>query len=484
MTDTTSQAFRTIRKNEVGYTGLSQVNGRIYEEIRNELTYPNNIITYKKMAADPIIKSANNILDIMISRVEWNFKTNQDSSQESKDAAEYLNWCMKNLSDGHTWKSTIEEISSYRIYGFHIAEKIYERVKKGKYSGKYKWKKLATRSQDTVDKWLYSDDGRNLLGIEQNLSYILHRTKGKQVGSVEIPKNKFLHFRYGTRRDNPEGDSPLKGCYIPWKYKTLIEEYEAVGIAKDLGGVPVIGIDVEMLSKAQQDPNGPEASIVSQLHQSAASLHAGDKTFITVPVAYTDTGKELFTFDLVGINGGGKQYNTNDIIQRKQNEIFWIYLADVLKLGTDSHGSFALADSKNVLLAFAIDHHLQLISDVINKDLVPQTLALNGIYLDEEDMPFISYGDLDEVDLDNFSKLIQRIASTGYLPKTKEIINEILDKAGFDFRIDSNTSEEDFINMFPDSKSRSGDGMKTPFEGTSEGGGETTDSSIANTENA
>lgn len=263
------------------------------------------------------------------------------------------------------------------------------------------------------------------------------------------------------------------------------------GIAKDNGGIPVIGVDVNMLSKAQEDPTSPEASLISNLEQAAANLHAGDKTYIITPLDYDDSGKPLYSFELKGITGGGKQYDSNAVIQRKQNEILWIYLADVLKLGTDSHGSFSLADSKNALLAFAIEHHLQLIADVINEDLVKQTLEINGIFLEDEFIPKITYGDLDEVDFDNFSKLIQRLSSVGMLPRTLETVNEILEKSGFKHRLtqedldkeselDSNVLSNE---LFPNSESKSGEGNETPFEGTSKGGGTSGDKSVSNSEN-
>lgn len=125
-------------------------------------------------------------------------------------------------------------------------------------------------------------------------------------------------------------------------------------------------------------------------------------------------------------------------------------------------------------------------ADVINNDLVKQTLLINGIELEDEDLPYISYGDLDEVDLDNFSKLIQRLSSTGMIPRTQETLNEILEKSGFDFRITEEHLKPDGTlkeELFPSSDSKSGEGMKTPFEGTSTGGGSTDDKSTSNSEN-
>lgn len=254
-----------------------------------------------------------------------------------------------------------------------------------------------------------------------------------------------------------------------------------------MAGVPVMGVDANFLAKAQSDTSSSEALVLAELQTAMAGLHAGEQTYMMLPIAYSDSGKELFTFKLLGIDGsGGKQYNVDDIIKRKQQEILMNYLADVLKLGSDSHGSFALSESKTNLLSFAIDHHLQLIADVINFDLIPQTLALNGWNLKQEEMPYLDYNDLEEVDLDIFSKFIQRVGAVGLIPNDPKLINEILTKSGFDYRVDEalEPGSEEFNNLFPKFTSRSGDGMESGLNngtGDASSGG---DDSVTNEENA
>ncbi|MCK5610883.1 hypothetical protein KAR91_53915 [Candidatus Pacearchaeota archaeon] len=479
---------KRMLKSQVGYTGLNQIDGRIYEEGRVELRWPENLRTFAKMSYDPTIRAANNVIDIMIGRVKWEFKARKEAPEQAHRAAEFLNYCKENMEDGHTWDSTIQEFGSYRIYGYHVSEKVYTKVKEdGEWYGKLKWAKLPTRSQSTLGRWKFDDESRRLLGVEQDLNKINFGPQYRGVpsnagGQVFIRREKMMLFRYGTQRENPEGESPLKGCWIPWKYKSIIEEYEAVGVAKDLGGIPILEIDANYLAKAYADSNSAEAANLDVLEAASAGLHSGEQTHITIPMAYTDTGKPLFGFRLIGIDGGGKQYNVDDIIKRKQQEILMLYLADVLKLGSDSHGSFALAESKNNLLAFAIEHHLQLMSDVINNDLIPQTLAANGYHFPKVDMPQIHFKDLDDIDMDVFSKFVQRVASTGFLPRTTEIINEVLDRGGFTHRLDGD--EELDETLFPSTAaSKAGEGMKTPGEGTSTGGADTSDSSVSNGEN-
>jgi hypothetical protein len=187
------------------------------------------------------------------------------------------------------------------------------------------------------------------------------------------------------------------------------------------------------------------------------------------PLSYNDAGKELFTFELIGVNGsGGKNYDTSEIIKTKQTEILMIYLADMLKLGNDSHGSFALAESKNNLLAHAIQHHLSFITDIIMEQLVPQTLMVNGFDLPKEQYPKLTYSDLDNEDIDELGKLVQRLASTNMIPRDLRLINEILNRSGFEYRLTENDAMRDkefsalipYDEIFTNNESGASEGME------------------------
>lgn len=284
-----------------GFNGLKTVSGYIYEELKKDLQFPKAAKTYAQMSYDPTIRAANNLLDMTIGRVDWQFKAPEGASEEGQRAAEFLNWCKENM-DELDWKEFVNEVGSYRIYGYHIAEKVYTQVKSGKWKGKLKWSDLPARAQSSVHKWNFDSEGRKLVGVEQ-LPPINWMKPVNNIPAV-IPRNKFMLFRYDVKNNNPEGTSPLKGCYVPWKYKTIIEEYEAVGVSKDLGGTPILGIDAEYLAKAQSDPGSNEAAVVKRLQTDAANLHAGEQTYIIKPIAYNGEGKEMFSFDLIGIDGG------------------------------------------------------------------------------------------------------------------------------------------------------------------------------------
>lgn len=456
----------------VGYNGLRQVSGHIFEESKLELRWPYAADTYSKMMLDPSVASVTNFIRIMIAKAKWVAEYDEDDSQ-SKEAAEFLMYCMDNMPD-QTWREFIEDLAYSIFYGFSVNEKVFTKVKSGKYEGKIKWKGLPSRPQNTLTGWEFSDTGQ-MTGVKQNTAQFGIIAKE---GEVTIPRKKIVHCVINKKANNPEGTASLKSCYVPWKQKTLAEELELVGMTKDLAGVVTIGVDAEYLSRAAANPGGIEAQNLEQMKKDAANLSAGEQTYVIQPIAYNDSGKELFSFKLTGVEGQGKQYSTDTIILRKSNEIFTSFLADVLKMGQDSVGSYALSDTKNNILALSLEYYLNIFADVINRDIVPQTLALNGWTFEAGEMPKITFGKIEDRNLEDLGKFIQRTKSVGAISADKG-----LDKALRKIAELPEPNYDDPIPVTEGSQSRAGDGMKTAGSGTSNDVGGS-DESVSNNENA
>lgn len=484
------EAVSRMTRGSVGYNGLKTINGYIYEEGKVELRWPECIKTFKRMSYDSTIVAANNAIDVLISRVKWKFAVPDGASEAAQEAAKFLTYCMDNMDD-QTWRQFINEVGSYRVYGYHVAEKIFSEVKRGKWQGKLKWRNLATRAQDTIGEWKWADnDPDKIVAAVQDLSLVgtdLTRYTNRLAGKtdIEIPRNKIMLFRYNVKKNNPMGTSPLLGCYIPWKQKTAIEEYELVGVSKDLGGLIDIGISADYLAKAYENPTGPEAQVIAALQQNATDMHAGDQTFVQRPISYDDNGKPLFEFNLLGVQGGGKQFDLNAIINRKQNEMLTVFMADVLKMGQDKVGSYSLSDTKTNLLSMGVQCHLDLISDTVNTDLVPQTLALNGWLLEQEEMPFLTYEDLEDQDRGEYAKALQQASAVNMILPTPEAIShthKIMGIPGWE-KI-AQMSQIEIDSMRPENRTGAAGGMD---EGLGNGDGSSTtrgaDRSASNLEN-
>lgn len=461
----------------MSFPSLKIQSGEIYEEARRELRYPQCISIYQQMSLEPTISSALALLEILISRPEWEVKVKENAPQEEKDRAEFVNWCLSNME--RPWEDYIIEFLGYLTYGHQPVEKIYKKIGKGKYAGKLAISDLRPISPTTISKWLFSLKTGHIVGLRQDLGkFSSDFSRGaimqnKSATINDIPRNKFMLFRYNAKLDNPQGTSPLRSCYLSWKQKAIVEDYELIGLSRDLGGTPIIGVDVDFLAKAS-DPDSNEYTILQEMKMQAANLHAGDQNYIMKPIAYNDQGKELFSFELVGVQGGGKQYDPDLIVKRKENNMLMAFLADVLKLGTESHGSFSLADAKTSLLVMGIEHHLKIIRNALNHDLIKQIYAVNGWEYKDGVSGKFEYSDVENRELDILSKYIQRCVSVGAIRQSKELEDFLLDTLGMDQK---ESGEYELLDTI--STSRAGES-----NGTSGTGANAQSNSDSNNDNA
>lgn len=430
MADDNTYQIPRLRLGELGGTGLRKAGGTILEESRRELRFPEANRTFRTMAQDATIHAALSLFEMMISRVEWTPDLGIEPDAAMRARGEFLQQCVHDMD--HTWRSFIQESTSALTYGYSVHEKVYRRRywnNGSKYNdGKIGLKKLPIRSQDTINKWLYSADGRELIGVQQSLSNVsdgglrygnLVSLTGS--GLIDIPRKKFMLFRVDAKRDNPEGNSPLRGCYNAWKYRTLIEEQEAVGVTRDMNGMPTLYLPPRYMS---EDASPAEAKIYEYYKSVIRNIQNNEQSGLILPQAFDPESKQpLFKFELTSTMGS-KMYDTDAIIKRWDNKILMVLFADMLKMGQDQVGSYSLAGAKTNIMAMAIEARLQEIADVINNDLIPQLFALNGERPDVV-LPKLQYGDLDEVDLDEFSKAIQRIGSVGGLERDRTVMNKI-----------------------------------------------------------
>lgn len=470
-----------LRLGEYGTIGLKHVNGRILEESRKELRFPQSLKTFKMMANDATISSALSLFEMMVERVDWDVDTGVSPSPEMEAKAKFLKECMADME--HSWTDFIREITSIFTYGFSVHEKVFRRRLKtagSKYNdGKIGIRKLPIRAQDTLSKWVFSEDGRSMIGVEQDLSSVEGGTRYINIGDTKvfIPRNKFLLFRTNAKRDNPEGRSPLVSTYYAWKYRTMLEEQEANGVARELTGLPLLKIPPRYMS---EDASDSEKQIFEYYKRVIRNIQNNEQGGLIIPQAFDPESRQpLFQFELMTVNGS-KMYDINEIINRYDNKLLTSLLADILRMGQDSIGSYALASEKSSIMRLAIESRIREIADVINNDLIPQLFILNG-YDAADEFPKIVHSDVDNISLDEFSKAVQRIFSVGAIEFDRPVANKIRAVMGVDLKPESEPVDDDLV---PGATSRAGDSMAVgkTGEGTSDSPMNSDDASIGNME--
>ena len=391
---------------EIGRTGLIHTGGYVYEELLTRLrSYETRMRIYKEMSEnDAIVSGMLNAADLLTRSVPWTVEAVSPDVVD-EEAADFLKGIMADMS--HTWTDFISEVMTMLPFGFSWFEEVYKQrpgfhrdpSKRSKFNdGKIGIRKLAIRSQDSWDRWIFDNDG----GIQafQQRPYPTFET-------FTIPIEKSLLFRTATRKGNPEGVSVIRGSYRSWFIKKKIENMQAIGVERDTAGLPVMHAPAALFS---DDATSDQKSILAELKKIVRNIKMDEQMGLVMPQAFDENNNALYKFELAA-SGGRKQFDTTKIIQQLNQQIATPMLADVILLGHEKVGSFALASSKTELFATALGVYLDSVEDVLNRHMVPRLFALNGATLDE--LPQFRHGDIESADLTELGAYIKELAGAG-----------------------------------------------------------------------
>lgn len=404
---------KNFSRNELGRTGLAHFSGVLYEEYLTQLAGQRGMRIYREMSDYPVVASELFAIEATLRSVPWAVEPAKDNSKEV-EAAEFVESCMYDMS--HTWEDFISEVLTMIAYGWSYFEIVYKkrngtkgRSRDGADSrftdGKIGWRKFAPRAQVTLYRWELAPNG----GIKGMYQMPLPTGTTDEPGAtiVFLPIEKSLLFRTTSNKNSPEGRSMLRAAYRPWYFSKRIEEIEAIGIERDLAGIPVAKVPLEVIS----EPRSPEAESTYQYVRDVVTrMKRDEQEGVIWPNVFDESGKSLYELELLS-TGGRRQFDTSGVIERYNKQIVMSSLADFILLGHEKVGSFALSSDKTELFAVALGAILDSIEDVLNRHAIPRLLRLNG--MDTENPPQIRHGDIEKPDLTQLIGFVQGLANSG-----------------------------------------------------------------------
>lgn len=310
----------------------------------------------------------------------------------------------------YSWADTISMILADMLpMGFAVNELVYKKragynpddIDKSSHydDGKIGWAKLAPRAAETRHRWEFDDNGRTL-GMWQ-LAPPNYRM-------VYIPMHKALLFRTSTKKDNPEGHSILRTAYRAFYFIRRIEEVEAIGVERDLAGLPIAYVPYELFSV---NATPEQKATLEAIKTIVTNIRRDEQEGVVFPNAYDmDSHNKLYELDLLS-TGGRRQFDTNQIIARYQQGIARTVLADFILLGHQGTGSFALSKTKTDLFTTALESWLNMIADVFNTTAIPRIMKLNNV--DTSLSPKLTFGKLGGIDLEGVAAFLTAMAGAG-----------------------------------------------------------------------
>ena len=392
---------------ELGVTGVKRAGGYVDEEFLPQLRGRKAVQTYKEMAEnEPLVGALLFTIDRLLRNVEWRVEPGGKTAEDTK-AAKHLETCKDDMET--SFDDFITEVLSMLPYGWSWHEVVYKRraglwQKDPRHMSKFNdglvgWRKMPIRAQETLLRWAFDERGDVKAMIQ--LAPPRYQT-------VPLPIERSMLFRYKHHKGNPEGVSMLRTAYRPWFMKKRLEEFEAIGIERDLAGLPIVKIPAELL---QSKPGTEGYKAVENFRKMVKTVRRNEQEGIVFPMAYDqDTKQPLYNLELLG-GGGSRAFNVDQVIRRYEERILMTVLADFIMVGHQSVGSYSLHTDKTGIFRTSLNSIAQSIADVLNRQAVPRLFAANGWKL--ENLPTIVPSDVDSPDIAQLAQFMSAMAQTG-----------------------------------------------------------------------
>lgn len=330
----------------IGVTGLKTISGKVNEEYLQMLKYwSDEVKAYLEMRDDIIVGTLLDAVKLPLMAANFSTEPGGDSDQD-KEAAD---WLMANLEamNNQEWIRHVEDALECVDFGFSISEIVLEKRDDGRL-----WlRNLEPRGQETLYNWQFDEE-------EKDKAVTFVQTDPDSYQQIELPLAKCVHFIYRGRKGNPQGKALLRSVFRPYKFARHLEDLEAIGIERDVGGMPI----------AKLKDDNFEDDDIDDLKKHLRNLRQDDELFLVEPVGV----------DIRAYTGGNKIYDVAAVIDRKQKEILGRMFAQFLKLGMDKVGTQALVKGSQDFFTLGLEAVQSYLIQSWNQQLVPYLFRFNS----------------------------------------------------------------------------------------------------------
>ena len=380
---------------------------------RSDLTVPKCFKTYRDMKLDPMVGGSLSFIKALVSKTGYKIKEAKGSTTAQKALVKAINASISDTPYGR--KRLLDSILSMLDYGTSMFEVVIVRNKKNQWV----FEVISPIHLSTVERFTFKQGSLVKVQLTPAENDGLIFNDGAQ---EELDGKKVLLFRLESDQDFPLGKSLLYGCYTAWKTKSILNEYTTIGAAKNLSTVVKVSLPMEYINAYMQNPLSDEAKYTEELLASVENLHAGKSCYAVIPSDMTSGGQALFDIKGISSDAGNNTFNSEISIDRYNREILFNMQTSVLSLGSNSQGSFSLAENSTNLLGLFIQNLFLVIADEFQK-AIKMVWEANGQSVDS--MPTLEFEDVDERDLKVFAEAWSKLVGAGAVMNNIETENAI-----------------------------------------------------------
>lgn len=297
-----------------------------------------------------------------------------------------------------------EMVESAVTYGLAMVEPRVRLV-----GGRWETIDLEPRGGDTVYAWRFDEHDRP--------TAVQQRLRDGRAAWLDLAR--VVHAPLATHNRNPEGRSMFRSGWESWVLARDLATDEAIGVGRDLTGVPVIELPPDML-----DPHNTAAAAARATYeQIGARLRAGRTAYALFPASETRDGRTGYGLRLM--TSGGTQRVVADVpIRRHESRLMISLLSEFMLLGTESVGSRALADPKINLTQQAIASLISRMLSALSYQWIARLTRWEG--RSDRYAPRLVHSVVDAPDLPELVTLLTQAVGAGLVVPTEELSRYVL----------------------------------------------------------
>jgi hypothetical protein len=409
-----------------GASGRGHSGGFIeLEEHNSELQHPLGAAVYDKMyRTDGDIRQVVQLSANPIIGGTWEIEPygGEDAQAEDVEIADFVRWAL------------FEQMSPDLIQ--HLAEFLPVLIRTGFAPGEITWtgadwngkrklvvRKIGLRLPKTISQFEQDEHGE-LTRIKQDLlsaiSELVRREAedpresldGRPMGATaDAPTEKWLeyrnlvYYRLGAEGDNWEGVSLLRPAYKHWKYKDLIEKFDAIAQEREAMGIPLC-----------YPPLGATAPQLDEMEDILAAMRTNEEGYILMPGPKAGSGMapegQGWIVEVLGYDRTGSGRDPQPSLNYHTQKIAAAFIAEFMRLGHGQTGARATAQVQADPFLMSIEAIAGIIEAQLRR-IVAMLVAFN--FKGAKNMPKLRMSLVDATNLSQLADYVQKLSAVGAL---------------------------------------------------------------------
>lgn len=369
--------------------------------------------------------------------ISWSF-TPQINGQDAPDhpeARKYADIAQSMLDDiNQPFDDHVDDHLTMLWAGFAPVEIVTKRRDgvNSRYSdGYYGIKALNLLDQTTILDFVYDGD---------EITHMKQMGLGTN-GNGLIPMSKVLNFRTSTQYNRPRGRPLLKSAWRVWRLKRKIQDSEALGIERELCGLPIFEMPEEVINAQFETDAGGEPTedamraraMVLAAQSATRDMRLNKSGGLVLPSdtwgdEYQGGGSQRRYNFRIQTTGGQRSIDSRTAARDYDHAIARVAMMQFLTLGQRSGGSYALSDDQSSMAVSSITALADRFVATWNKTGVPLLWRVNAFPM--EYMPSLSHSEVNKNGIVQLGQFLSGIGKAADLWGGDPVMRRAIANAG------------------------------------------------------